>query len=104
MLSTLRALPLTAQILLSVSAVLIAGETIKVVTDIAGDKRRIETNGELRGNAALDMLEAVHVQAMLNRGQIEDGDRRWKRSTARWRSFPNRMPASASGSSWATRS
>ena len=74
MLSRLRALPLTAQILLSVSAVLIAGESIKVATDIAGDKRRIETNGELRGNAALDMLEAVHVQAMLNRGQIEDGD------------------------------
>jgi methyl-accepting chemotaxis protein len=74
MLSKIRGLSLTAQIVLSVSAVLIAGETLKVANDIAGDWKRIANNGELRGNAALDMLEAVHVQAMLNRGQIEDGD------------------------------
>ena len=74
MLARLRALPLTAQILLSVSAVLLTGEAIKVGNDIASDRKRIETDGELRGNAALDMLEAVHIQAMLNRGQIEDGD------------------------------
>ncbi len=104
MLSRLRALPLTAQILLSVSAVLIAGESIKVVTDIAGDKRRIETNGELRGNAALDMLEAVHVQAMLNRGQIEDGDPAVETLNGTMAQFSKSMPASASGSSWATRS
>ena len=74
MLSRIRALPLTVQVLLSVSVVLMAGEAFKVTSDINKDWRRVTTDGELRGNAALDMLEAVHVQAMLNRGQIQDGD------------------------------
>lgn len=74
MLSKIRALPLALQIILSVTVVLVVGEGVKVANDITDDWNRITTDGELRGNAALDMLEAVHVQAMLNRGQLEDGD------------------------------
>jgi methyl-accepting chemotaxis protein len=54
--------------------VLILGEAGKIAYEIQQDRAKIEENGALRGDAALDMLEAVHVQAMLNRGQIEDGD------------------------------
>ncbi|MDO6962675.1 methyl-accepting chemotaxis protein [Rhizobium alvei] len=67
-------LPLVIQILISVAVVLVLGEVAKVSNDLRAEWERIEANGEMRGNAALDMLEAVHIQAMLNRGQIEDGD------------------------------
>ncbi len=70
----LRNLPMTAQILLGVFVVLAASETYKVTSDISDNWKEIEKTGELRGNVALDMLESVHVQAMLNRSQIEDGD------------------------------
>jgi methyl-accepting chemotaxis protein len=65
---------LVIQILMSVSAVLVIGDAAKISFDLGQEWTKIEENGELRGNAALDMLEAVHVQAMLNRSQIEDGD------------------------------
>ncbi|MCO6186877.1 methyl-accepting chemotaxis protein [Rhizobium sp. L1K21] len=74
MLSKIRNLPMTLQILFGVFLVLAAGETYKVSTTIAQDWKQIAVDGELRGDAALDMLEALHVQAMLNRGQLEEGD------------------------------
>ncbi|MBU4528545.1 MAG: methyl-accepting chemotaxis protein [Hoeflea sp.] len=74
MFSFVRRLPLTVQILAGVAIVLIAAETIKVSFDLNNNWQRIVHDGKLRGNAALDMLEAVHVQAMVNRGQMEDGD------------------------------
>ncbi|OCW58141.1 methyl-accepting chemotaxis protein [Hoeflea olei] len=74
MLSFFKKLPLTAQILAGVALVLVAAETIKASIDLADTRQRIVHDGELRGNAALDMLEAVHVQAMVNRGQLEEGD------------------------------
>ena len=74
MLSFIKKLPLTVQILVGVAIVLIATETIKVSVDLSNDWQKIVQDGKLRGNAALDMLEAVHVQAMVNRGQLEEGD------------------------------
>ncbi|WP_052161347.1 methyl-accepting chemotaxis protein [Hoeflea sp. BAL378] len=74
MFSFVRRLPLTVQILAGVAIVLIAAETIKVSVDLSRNWQRIVHDGKLRGNAALDMLEAVHVQAMVNRGQLEEGD------------------------------
>ncbi len=74
MLSKIRNLPMTLQMLLGIFFVLAAGEAYKVTTNIEQDWKQIAVDGELRGNAALDMLEAVHVQAMVNRGQLEEGD------------------------------
>jgi methyl-accepting chemotaxis protein len=74
MFSYLKRIPLTVQIVLSVVVVLMVGESAKVAYDISQDWTRIRESGEMRGNAALDLLEAMHIQAMLNRGQIEDGD------------------------------
>ncbi|MDP3525814.1 MAG: methyl-accepting chemotaxis protein [Hoeflea sp.] len=74
MFSFFRRLPLTVKILAGVALVLVAAETIKVSIDLSDNWQRIVHDGKLRGNAALDMLEAVHVQAMVNRGQMEEGD------------------------------
>ena len=42
--------------------------------DIAAKHQDIKVMGERRAEAALDMLEAVHIQSMIYRGQTEDGD------------------------------
>ena len=61
-------------ILLVVGAALVIMQVSAIVTDSVAEWREIETMAQQRAVAALDMLEAVHTQAMLNRRGMEDGD------------------------------
>ena len=59
---------------LAVSGVLLAVQIPSVYSDIRHERHDIEIGAEREAVAALDMLEAVHIQSMLNRGQTQDGD------------------------------
>jgi methyl-accepting chemotaxis protein len=72
--SKLRDLPLATQIIGGVTLVLLAILAGSLWFEIGAEKREMAENAERRGNAALDMLESVHVNAMLNRDQTADGD------------------------------
>ena len=86
MLSFIKKLPLTVQILVGVAIVLIATETIKVSVDLNNNWQKIVQDGKLRGNAALDMLERyaeaadaferafeLDVAGDLDRLELDDG-------------------------------
>jgi len=60
--------------LLAVGGALVAVATSLISYDITAKHRDIEVMAERRAEAALDMLEAVHIQSMIYRGQVEDGD------------------------------
>jgi diguanylate cyclase (GGDEF)-like protein len=64
----------TRAILLVVGAALVVMQVSATSYDSLAKWREIKVLAEQRANAALDMLEAVHTQAMLNRVHVEDGD------------------------------
>lgn len=59
---------------LAVGIALVAVEIPAVSYNIAAELDEIEVMAGRRADAALDMLEAVHIQSMINRGQTDDGD------------------------------
>ena len=59
---------------LAVGLVLVAVEIPIVGYDLFVEFDHIEVVGQRRADAALDMLESVHVQSMLHRGRTDDGD------------------------------
>jgi methyl-accepting chemotaxis protein len=69
-----RKLPLSYQIVGGVAAVLIAIGAGNLAYEYFQQKAAIIKSAEDRGNAALDMLESVHVSAMLSRDKVADGD------------------------------
>ncbi|MBB1248655.1 hypothetical protein [Rhizobium sp. G21] len=72
--SIINSLPLSVQIIGSVAAVLVLVGAANLAYEISQQNASIEENAQKRGNAALDMLESVHVSAMLNRDKVADGD------------------------------
>jgi len=74
MMRLLDRLSLSSTMLLAVGGALVAVATSLISYDITAKHRDIEVMAERRAEAALDMLEAVHIQSMIYRGQVEDGD------------------------------
>ena len=74
MLSRLQRLPFLYLLLLSVGGVLLTVQIPFVVLEIVDKRQEIELAAERQANAAIDMLEAVHIQSMLFRDQTEDND------------------------------
>ncbi|WP_246660213.1 methyl-accepting chemotaxis protein [Rhizobium sp. FKL33] len=72
--SIINSLPLSVQIIGSVAAVLVLVGAANLTYEISQQHAAIEDNARKRGDAALDMLESVHVSAMLNRDKVADGD------------------------------
>ncbi len=72
--SIINSLPLSVQIIGSVAAVLVLVGAANLAYEISQQNASIEENAQKRGAAALDMLESVHVSAMLNRDKVADGD------------------------------
>ncbi len=70
----LERMTLTQAMALAVGIALIAVEIPAGIYDVSAELDRIETLEHRRADAALDMLEAVHVQSMIHRGRTEDGD------------------------------
>jgi len=69
-----KGLSITRATLLVVGAALVIMQTCAVIIDSVAEWREIRTIGSQRAEAALDMLEALHTQAMLNRRSVQDGD------------------------------
>jgi len=69
-----RKLPLSYQIVGGVAAVLVVIGTGNFAYEYVQQSSAIIKSAEDRGNAALDMLESVHVSAMLSRDKVADGD------------------------------
>ena len=65
---------LTLSLVAVVGLALAAMQAVEVATNAAIESRHILDMADRRATSALDMLEAVHVQAMLNRKQTNDGD------------------------------
>ena len=61
-------------ILIAVGLALVVLEVLTVGFNVVAERREIDSSAERRALAALDMLEALNTQAMLNRGQTQDGD------------------------------
>jgi diguanylate cyclase (GGDEF)-like protein len=69
-----RGATLTRSMMLAVGVALTVIQAATTAYDVVSERQAISRLGRERGEAALDMLEAVHTQAMLNRLQQEDGD------------------------------
>ena len=65
---------LARMMLLSVGFALAGMQALTVGHGILSEWHHVENAAEQRADAALDMLEAVHTQAMLNRLQTRDGN------------------------------
>jgi hypothetical protein len=61
-------------ILVTVGLCVIATGAVSVGTSIMEERKAIERSGEQRANAALNMLESVHTNAMTYRKRTADGD------------------------------
>jgi methyl-accepting chemotaxis protein len=72
--SIINSLPLSVQIIGSVAVVLVLVGAANLAYEISEQNASIEESAQKRGDAALDMLESVHVSAMLNRDKAADGD------------------------------
>jgi methyl-accepting chemotaxis protein len=70
----LRKLPLSVQIIGGVAAVLVLIGSGNLLYDMFRQRAAIVESAKDRGYAALDLLEAAHVSAMLNRADIVDDD------------------------------
>lgn len=70
----LRKLPLSVQIIGGVAAVLVLIGSGNLLYDMFRQRAAIVESAKDRGQAALDMLEALHVSAMLNRDDVVDDD------------------------------
>jgi diguanylate cyclase (GGDEF)-like protein len=70
----LRNISLLHGILLAVSVVLVAVLIPSILLDILDQRSLIDAAAARQATAAVDMLEAVHVQAMLNRNRTADND------------------------------
>ncbi|MEZ5931948.1 MAG: EAL domain-containing protein [Alphaproteobacteria bacterium] len=67
-------LSLSKAIVLAVGVALVAVGIPIFGHDMIAELDEIELTAERHADAALDMLEAVHSQSMLHRGQVKDGD------------------------------
>lgn len=67
-------LSLSAAILLVVGIALAAIQIPAMVFELWVERENIAAAAEQQADAALDMLEAVHIQSMLNRGRVSDND------------------------------
>ncbi|KAB0677238.1 putative bifunctional diguanylate cyclase/phosphodiesterase [Aureimonas leprariae] len=74
MLARFRHVSLLYGILAAVTVVLLAVQVPSVWTDVVEERHAVEAAAKRQATAAIDMLEAVHIQAMLHRNRIEDGD------------------------------
>jgi methyl-accepting chemotaxis protein len=70
----LKKFPLSFQIIGGVTVVLVLIGVGDLVYNASVQSQNIIQSAKDRGYAALDMLEAVHVSAMLNRDKVADGD------------------------------
>ena len=67
-------LPMSVQVIGGVALILLGIGAGNFLYDVAQINTSIEDNARKRGEAALDMLESVHTNAMLNRDRTADGD------------------------------
>ncbi len=74
MLTRFRDFSLLYGILTAVALVLVAVQVPSVWTDVVMEHRAVEAAAARQATAAVDMLEAVHIQSMLNRERTQDGD------------------------------
>ncbi|MGJ8570201.1 MAG: EAL domain-containing protein [Hoeflea sp.] len=73
MLGRLQNIPLLYLIIASISFVLLTVQVPGIVSNLLDGRAEIEQAAVRQATAAIDMLEAVHIQSMTFRGQTQDG-------------------------------
>ncbi|THV23173.1 methyl-accepting chemotaxis protein [Peteryoungia ipomoeae] len=74
MLKSLNKMPLSLQMVLGIGLAVAAIQTSLAVYEISEERLSLTEKAAKRGDAALDMLESVHTQAMLNRKAVGEDD------------------------------
>nr|WP_306265197.1 EAL domain-containing protein [Pararhizobium sp. IMCC3301] len=74
MFGRLQNIPLLYLIIASISVVLLTVQVPGIVSNLLDGRAEIEQAAVRQATAAIDMLEAVHIQSMTFRGQTQDGD------------------------------
>ncbi|PYB77229.1 methyl-accepting chemotaxis protein [Rhizobium wuzhouense] len=74
MLSSFKKLPLSLQMVLGIGIAVVAIQASTAAYEISAERLTLTDKAAKRGDAALDMLESVHTQAMLNRKEVGEDD------------------------------
>ena len=71
MLKSLKRIPLSVQMVLGIGIAVAAIQAGTAAFEISAERLSLTDKAAKRGDAALDMLESVHTQAMLNRKEVD---------------------------------
>ncbi|MGQ2969262.1 MAG: methyl-accepting chemotaxis protein [Allorhizobium sp.] len=74
MLNSLKKIPLSVQMVLGIGIAVAAIQAGTAAYEISAERLSLTDKAAMRGDAALDMLESVHTQAMLNRKEVGEDD------------------------------
>ncbi|WP_237370562.1 methyl-accepting chemotaxis protein [Rhizobium sp. SL42] len=74
MFNSLKKLPLSLQMALGIGIAVVAIQAATAAYEISSERLTLTDKAAKRGDAALDMLESVHTQAMLNRKEVGEDD------------------------------
>ncbi len=74
MLKSLKKIPLSVQMVLGIGIAVAAIQASTAAYEISAERLSLTDKAAKRGDAALDMLESVHTQAMLNRKAVGEDD------------------------------
>jgi methyl-accepting chemotaxis protein len=74
MLKSLKRIPLSVQMVLGIGIAVAAIQAGTAAYEISAERLSLTDKAAKRGDAALDMLESVHTQAMLNRKEVGEDD------------------------------
>ncbi|WP_082352376.1 methyl-accepting chemotaxis protein [Rhizobium sp. AAP43] len=74
MLNSLKKIPLSMQMVLGIGLAVAAIQAATAAYEISSERLSLTDKAAMRGDAALDMLESVHTQAMLNRKEVGEDD------------------------------
>ncbi len=74
MFNSLKKLPLSLQMALGIGIAVAAIQAGTAAYEISSERLTLTDKAAKRGDAALDMLESVHTQAMLNRKEVGEDD------------------------------
>jgi len=74
MLNSLKKIPLSLQMVLGIGIAVAAIQAGTAAYEISAERLSLTDKAAMRGDAALDMLESVHTQAMLNRKEVGEDD------------------------------